>query len=318
MGSRTVATLHVTNGDSVVYLFKKAGILGTHVPWRDVLHEGPVPSGMSLEATSEVRAEYVAMRQYAAPIKAFRDFQTRDAAIRRSPEFEEIVLWFEHDLYDQLHLLQILHVLSEMAIEPGRVSLVQTDHYLGMMSAEELTSYYPKRRSVTAATFASAERGWQALTSDDPENLLAASRSDFAGLGFMRAAFRRLCEEYPWTRDGLSRSERNALQAVSHGQGKTDELFRRAQSREEAPFLGDTAFFAILDELRRDPAAIEDDNGTLVPTALGRRVLAGDADRFEANPRERWIGGVRIASDVPIRWDDDGAAFRYGKKAVDS
>ena len=58
----SVNTLHVTNGDSVLHTWKKAGLLGTHLPWRDILHEGPVPANMTLEALSRVRADYLASR----------------------------------------------------------------------------------------------------------------------------------------------------------------------------------------------------------------------------------------------------------------
>ncbi|MBV8198439.1 MAG: DUF1835 domain-containing protein, partial [Candidatus Eremiobacteraeota bacterium] len=144
--TRTVATLHVTNGDSVVYLFRKAGILGTYLPWRDALNEGPVPAGLSLEATSNVRAEYLASRGFGAPIKIIHDFQTRDALIRKAGEYEEVVLWFEHDLYDQLQILQVLVTLDELALEPGRISTIQTDHYLGSMTADEIAPLLPRRR----------------------------------------------------------------------------------------------------------------------------------------------------------------------------
>jgi len=42
--------LHVTNGDSVLAVFREAGIPGTYLAWRDVLHDGPVPQTASLDA----------------------------------------------------------------------------------------------------------------------------------------------------------------------------------------------------------------------------------------------------------------------------
>src|SRR5690242_9640504 len=88
-------SLHVTNGDSVLYSWKKSGLLGTHLAWRDVLHEGPVPAGKTLEELSRIRADYLAGRGYGNAIKIHRDFEKRDAVIRRAKEFEEVVLWFE-------------------------------------------------------------------------------------------------------------------------------------------------------------------------------------------------------------------------------
>ena len=318
MTARTAQTLHVTNGDSVVYLFKKAGILGTHLPWRDILHEGPVPAGLSLEELSRVRATYLATRGLGSPIKLLHDFSARDATLRRAPEFEEVVLWFEHDLYDQLQVAQVLAELDAMNLDPGRISIVQSDEYLGRMVADELVGLFPKRRTVTGATFASAVRTWNAFTSPNPRDLEDHAKTAIPGLPFMRPALHRLFEEFPWVADGLSRSHRQALQAVSQGPARNDELFRRAQAREEASFLGDSAFNAIVEDLKRSPALIEGEEGFLEPTALGRRVLAGDADVLAEGPLDRWIGGVHLVGTDAPRWDDDAATFRTPLGTVDS
>ena len=307
---RTAATLHITNGDSVLYVFRKAGITGTHVAWRDALNEGPVPAGLSLETMSSVRAEYLAARGLGNPIKIFHEFAARDAQLRKAGSFQEVVLWFEHDLYDQLQLLQILTALDALDLEPGHVSMIQSGEYLGTMTVDELLPLFPRRRTVTAATLKSAARGWTRVTSPSPGDLFAGAQEDAIGLPFLRAALLRLCEEYPWRRDGLSRSQRQALQAVARGPGNDAELFRRAQSHEEAFFLGDSAFARLVEDLRDDRAPlIEGEPGSFVPTALGRRVLAGDADWLEALPLDRWVGGAHLESSSAIRWDDDAARF---------
>jgi hypothetical protein len=311
MPSRTAATLHVTNGDSVLYLFKKAGITGTHLAWRDALYEGLVRPGV-LEETTTYRAGFAAARGYGNPIKIIHDFQRRDEQLRRAAEFQEVVLWFEHDLYDQLQILQILTALEQLELEPGRISIVQSDQYLGTMTADELSPLLARRRTVTAATFRSARRAWERFTSESPLDLFVASKEDAIGLPFLRAALQRLCEEYPWTRDGLSRSQRQALEAVAQGPARDQELFRRAQAREEAAFMSDGTFAKIVDDLRASPAPlIESDGDVLALTALGRRILAGDADWLESAGIDRWIGGVHLHSASATRWDDDKMQF-YG------
>ncbi len=318
MSGRTADTLHITNGDAVIYTFKKAGILGTHLAWRDILHEGPVPAGLTLAELSRVRGSYLATRGHGNPIKLLHDFEQRDALLNRAREFAEIVLWFEHDLYDQLHVAQLLPLLEAMKLPAGSTSIVQSGEYLGSMTADEISAFYPKRRVISSATYAAAQRVWDAFTSPDPHALRTQSEKDVPGLPFMRSALQRLCEEYPWTRDGLSRSHRQALEAVSHGAARKEELFRRAQAHEEAPFLSDAVFYSMLQELREDPALIEGEEDALVPTALGRRVLAGDADRIEAAPIDRWIGGVHLQGQNVVRWDEDSSTFRFVEQAVDS
>lgn len=303
---RSAATLHITNGDGALYLLKKAGVLGTHIAWRDALNEGPVPSGLSLEETSELRARYLAERGFGNPIKLIHEFERRDVQVRRAGDFDEVVLWFEHDLYDQLQLLQALTALEELDLEPGRVSVVQTDHYLANMTVDEITPLLPKRRTATPAIFKSARRSWERFTASSPSELLAAAGEDAIGLPLLRSALQRLCEEYPWKRDGLSRSQRQALYAVTQGPARLEDLFSRAQAREEAHFQGERAFELMLQDLARgDGAIIEEEEGRLVPTALGRRVVAGDADWLDERPIDRWIGGVHLLPGNVTRWDDD-------------
>lgn len=285
-------------------------MLGTHVAWRDALNDGPVPAGLSLEETSALRARYQAERGYGNPIKLIHEFERRDEQIRRAAEFDEVVLWFEHDLYDQLQVLQTLTSLEELELEPGRVAVVQSDHYLSGMTVDEIVLLFAKRRTATPAIFKSARRSWERFTSDSPSDLFAAAGEDAIGLPYLRAALRRLCEEYPWKRDGLSRSQRQTLYAVAQGPGRPDELFARTQAREEAYFLSERVFERMLEDLAAgDSALVEGEEGMLVPTVLGRRVLAGDGDWLDCRSIDRWIGGVRLLPENLTRWDDDAARF---------
>lgn len=316
MSGQRAASMHITNGDAVVYLFRKAGIVGVHLPWRDTLHEGPVPPLASLEQLSALRGGYLAERGYGKPIKILHDFEARDAAIRRAGEFGEVILWFEHDLYDQLQIAQILVTLDALRLEPGRVSLIASDQYLGSMTADEIAALHPKRRVVTSAGFDAARAVWRAFTAEEPQALLELSQRESAGLPHMRAALGRLCQEFPWTRDRLSRSQRHALEAVAQGPAREQELFRRAQAREEAPFLGDTSFSAILRDLAAGPQPlIELEAELFVPSALGRRIMAGEGE-WTAAPA-RWIGGVDLA-ETPYVWDDDARRFKTDERAVRS
>ena len=308
-------SLHITNGDSVLYTWKKAGLLGTHLAWRDVLFEGPVPAGLSLEELSRVRAQFLCDRGYGNPIKIHHDFEKRDATLRRASEFDEVVLWFEHDLYDQLHLLQILTTLRDMGMGSGSVQLVQSDQYLGTLVAEELMSLFSKRRFVTSATSDAAARAWNAFTSGDPAALQTASFDRFAGLPYLHDAFKSLCEEYPALSSGLSRSQKHVLEAAAQGTASAEELFKRSQNREEAAFMGDMSCYRVVADLSAQPAPLlaQLENGYDV-TVLGRRVLGGDADWLDQKPLDRWIGGVRLTSEHHWRWNETANAFEKAEK----
>lgn len=315
----SVNTLHVTNGDSVMHLWKKAGLLGTHLAWRDVLHEGPVPDGMPLEDLSRIRADYLASRGHGNAIKLHHDFEKRDAIIQRAEEFEEVVLWFEHDLFDQLHVLQILAVLQEQGLGAGAVQLIQSDNYLGMLSADEVMALYPKRRFLTSVMAEGAAKAWRAFTGSSPEKLEAAAQERYVGFPFLNAALRRLCEEFPASGSGLSRTQKHVLEACARGARQKEEIFRRSQAREEASFLGDSSCFAHIDDLCAQPAPLLStlDAGYEL-TVLGRRVLAGDADWLQYQPLDRWIGGTHLHAQNSWRWDEATERMVQGDAALQS
>ena len=50
--------LHITNGESVS--ISQTGLPGSVIYWNDILHDGPVPAGLSLEELSRLREEFLA------------------------------------------------------------------------------------------------------------------------------------------------------------------------------------------------------------------------------------------------------------------
>jgi hypothetical protein len=306
----SVNTLHVTNGDSVLYTWKQAGLLGTHLSWYDTLYEGPVVSSLSLEELSNVRADFLATRGHGSAIKIHRELDKRNAVIRRAGEFDEIVLWFEHDLYDQLHLLQILAVLQEQGLGAGHVQLIQSEQFLGMLSSDEIMSLLPKRRFLTTAMSEGVAHAWNGFTSQSPQALLEAAERRYVGLPFLNAALKRLCEEYPATGSALSRTQRQLLEACAQGARRKEDLFRRSQAREEAAFMGDSVCYAHIGDLCNPSAPLLSEvEGGYEVTVLGRRVLAGDADWLEEAAVDRWIGGVQVTSERGWRWDEAAGKF---------
>jgi hypothetical protein len=313
-------TLHVTNGDSTEHSLRQTSFVARVVVWRDVLHEGPVPDVGDAELR-EVRARFLAEADHAAGIvEVGRDFEARDAALAAGRE-GQYVLWFEADLYDQLQIAQILARLAALGVAPERITLICIGEYLGIahfgglgeLSPEQLEGL-PAAAAVplTDDALALAARAWAALRAPDPRGLAEVVAARSPELRFMPEAFDRLGREYPWTRDGLSLTERRLLAAVADGADTAGEAFVRGAARESRPYLGDTWAFAALERLgRADVPLVSAGAGTVdrhTPLSLtdaGRRVLDGAADHVELNGVDRWIGGVHLVGrEVPWRWDD--------------
>ena len=329
-GATAGSTLHVTNGDSAGHTLERTTLGGRVLSWQDVLHEGPVPD-VPRRQLHRVRAEFLSACGWGSKTALFRSLERRDdelvAALR---DRRHVVLWFEHDLFDQLQLLQILSAAAETGFEASRLELVVVGafpgrasfHGLGELSASELETLWQGRVQSTAELAAAAHEAWSAVRAPDPTRLAEVASVALPGLPHLAPALRRLLEELPAVADGLSRTERQALHVLSAGPRELNDVFRLAQAEEEAPFLGDTWFFRALGELGR-PAQrlVETVTGEPVPeppplgepagygqvqvqlTERGRAVLAGDADRIELLGIDRWLLGTHITRAAVWRWD---------------
>jgi hypothetical protein len=280
-GPVSAEPVHVTNGDSVACTLRRSNLGGEVIVWRDVLHEGRVPPA-DPATVRRARAAFLAQagRREAQAILA--DLEAADAALIAALEDEhETVLWFEHDLHDQLQLIQIL---ARIADHPQRASarLVSIDRYpghprfagLGELSAEELAALWPLRLPIGNDTFALAGRAYDALRQPDARGLLALLDGPLPGLPYLAAAIRRLLEERPWITSGLPRSERQILSAVASGASTRAAVFAATWQMEEAPYAGDSWIFRRIDDLvGRDRPLLGRDGNRLVLTPAGRAAL---------------------------------------------
>lgn len=319
--------LHVTNGDSAGDTLRQTPLGGAVLPWQDTLHEGPVPA-LPRRELLRARADFLAECGWGSRQALLASLERRDRQLLDAlRDGAQVVLWFEHDLYDQLQLIDVLALAhtEEIAPElivvgsfPGRPSFAG----LGELTASELETLWPSRVVATPAALEAGAAAWTAFRSPDPTGLAEWATRDDAGLPFLAPALRRLLEELPAPGSGLSGTERRALEAIAAGARTSPAAFLAAQQLEDAPFLGDAWFFRTLSALGQGPSRlVETDEGEILPpppplgddqrfarlqlrlTPAGERTLRGEADRVELLGVDRWIGGTHVTPNTLWRWD---------------
>jgi hypothetical protein len=322
--------LHITNGDSAAGSLRASSLPGVVLPWRDLLHDGPVPAGLALAELQPVRARFVADQGWGVYDDALADFQRRDAMLTNASGEDEIVLWFEHDLYDQLQLLQLLDWYAAHPPQ-GKLSLICIGAHpeaaifygLGQLTPAQLAALCPQRHTVTEAELTLSRAAWAAFRSPDPTALERLLEGDTSALPFLRAALTRHLEEFPDSQSGLALSEKNILRVVAGGAESPRDIFRAAQQSEEAPYLGDWPVWARLATLAEGPTPLVAQLGgspilpleqypptvdflaqRLAPTEAGRAALPGQLDWIAAHGIDSWRGGTHLRSpDEVWRWD---------------
>lgn len=328
----TPRLLHVLNGDSVRMTLEHSSVPGAFAVYADVLHEGRVLRETDTAALREVRARFIADGGYAEYGEAIATYERWDAQLGAFANYDEVVLWFEHDLFDQLLLIRHLDWFSRRSLGSTKLSLIcigefpgfDNFHGLGELGPDQLASLLGTRQRVTSDQIALGVRAWQAFTAADPTALATLARESSAVLPFLPGALVRFLEEYPAVGNGLPRTERHLLELLSEAPRTLGRLFPEYQRCEERVFMGDSVFWDRIRGLARSttPLVRFDGNldtgpdlppGALSITDAGRDVLAGRADWVRLAGYDRWLGGVHLTAtlggDVQWRWDRAGQAL---------
>src|SRR6185369_11662679 len=137
-----------------------------------------------------------------------------------------LILWFEHDLFDQLALMQLLTWVRDRLPRTKPVTLVCIGSFpghpefkgLGELTPDELASLLEARQRLSEPQYALAEHAWRAFREATPEGLENILHGDTSVLPYLAAAVTRFLQEYPGTADGLSRTERRLLE-LAKGDG---------------------------------------------------------------------------------------------------
>jgi hypothetical protein len=332
-------TLHITNGDYAGDLIKESLGLDSILIWRDVLEDGPCPRTASLQEFSEVRAHFLSERGWLSIDEIRKGFHERQLQLDTYTEYDSILLWFEHDLHDQLHILQCLDWFSSQKQLDTPIELICIDHFqgiepfrgIGQLTAEQIPQLLLYKKKVTEQMLVYSSSGWAAFCSSDPRQIEACIRSD-GSFAYQREALFRHLQEFPWVGSGLNRTEQQILELMTGGVKTPMELFVDNMKKEQWLMYGDWSFWVVLEKMSSGniPLISVGDGSPFIPqlhmkskenvktvrfrlTEYGKAVLAGNCDWIRESGHRSWRGGVELGHGCPDwRWDQDNQCLRLG------
>ena len=316
----------ITNGQSAVEALRLAGVNEPILPWDDVLYDGPVPAVENHSDLSAIRAGHLASLGWGTLGNIQAQFEQRDHQLADLRE-DRLLLWFEHDLYDQLQLIQILHGCATGCWDAKPVEIICKPAYIAETDPAQLAQQYKHPEKLSDTQLMAGVEAWQAFTAEVPTPLEVLAESREYPLPFLPAAFYRLLQFYPDARSGLSMLEEGMVQDIMKGVSTPGALFLSAQQREKAKFMGDWSFFIRLDRLVRGGVvegikpyqapfevrgAIHPDflDQTFRITEKGEGLLNGEVNFRSTYPdAEQWIGGVCLTKSN--LWLREGNKLRH-------
>ena len=298
--------VHVVNGDSTADSLALAELPGEIRVWADALDRGPLLP-VSDNEHYRVRGEALAARLGGAASDHAAKLAAYDRGVDEAAAAEELVLWYEHDLFDQLALVRLIARLARRGAT-AHVTVVSIDRHpevptfigLGQLTPTQLAELWPRRAPLSRDAVDEAIAAWIAITANDPRALPLLMRR-IKALPFLAGAIERHLEDFPDATSGLSRTERQVLAAVARGEHEEHKLLAASHAGDPRYPLTDTNIHDVLATLRAcelitgEPAQI---------TSQGRQALAGAFDRVHERGIDDWRGGVHLQGRGPVwRWE---------------
>ncbi|MBD1382250.1 DUF1835 domain-containing protein [Metabacillus arenae] len=302
--------IHIVNGDVVGN--KIVDLEGDLIVWREMYDFGPLGLSWSKEEFIKKRAEFFEEKLCIPSSFFITNCQAQNRLLRDLPRTEEIVLWFEHDRYDQTMLMYLLEELMSNGFR--KLSMVSIDQYpgitpfygLGRLSSNQLKGLVDLRKRISAEQVKEAITGWHAYNSKDANDIEKWIVTENHSLPYLLQTMKNYRNYFPSSKTGLNEVEFLALYLIQQGIDQFKELFKKITERRINDGLSDLHFAAILNELMRGEQpllvsneklpnfSIPESNAELEITTAGLDVLKGRRNRMDVVGIDWWVGGVHL------------------------
>ena len=250
--------LHITNGDSFTQKLRTLKLKGDIITWREMLCEGKTETNVGSESFWKTRFEFL-HKHYKVSKSWFVEKTLKEyRSLCNHKQQDQIILWFEYDLFCQVNMLAVLSWLKTHR-RYAEISLVcsgkedTTDKLYGLseLSDEQLMKLYENRIQLSQNDIEFADYVWQLYCSDNPirlENLMDFSQYQFE---YLSEALQAHLRRFPTIRNGLNEMENRILELSSEYKPKSkQELVGTALQNQGYYGFGDTQYERIVNNLK--------------------------------------------------------------------
>ncbi len=289
--------LHITNGDNFTEKLKNLNLKGDIITWREMLCEGKTETNVGSESFWKTRFEFL-NKNYKVTKSIFIEKTLKEyRSLCNHKQQDQIVLWFEYDLFCQVNMLAVLSWLKANR-KYAEISLVcsgkedDTDklYGLGELSDEQLLKLYENRTVLTQDDVEYADYVWQLYCSDNPirlENLQDFGQFQFE---YLSEAVKAHLHRFPTIKNGLNALENSVLDySLSKKPKSKVELLGGLLKNQGNYGFGDTQFERILTTLK----PLYTSFNPVKLSRKGKAVLEGKTNYYSTiRENDAYLGGA--------------------------
>ena len=273
-------TLHILNGDSTAEIFSKSNNKGDILVWREMLCEGGLHADVGSDAFWKKRYTFFEEEMSITRLEYYDKIIKELIKIEEIAKYNEVVLWFEYDLFCQINLLALCTYLLKYYRKDIRYFLVCTGYEKDKNDLQTLSDYssndyeelFKNKIKLTRHNLLFAQRGWQLYVENNEENLKEFDVDQCSKFKYLQAAIHQHLQRFP-TKNGLNQIENKILEIVNTENIDKKTLIKTLlvwQRKETIYGFGDSQYLLYLNKLA-DYIAVKNEIITL--NAKGKELI---------------------------------------------
>lgn len=215
-------TIHVLNGESTARIFAKSSIKGDIVVWREMLCEGLLHKDVGSDEFWLKRYAYFENEVGISKLEYFDKTIKEIIKLEDVSAYNEVVLWFEYDLFCQVNLLALcVYLLKDFRKDinyylvcPGKVDGKDQLQSLSDFSPEEYKILYQNKTKLTKNNLMFAEACWNVYVKNNAEQLKQFNFNKTPKFQYLPQAINQHLKRFPGE-NGLNQIEIKILKTIS-------------------------------------------------------------------------------------------------------
>lgn len=224
-------SLHITNGDSTTKrLMELEWVQGSFLIWREMLCEGPTVKKVDQKESIEVRKQFLKKYYKISGGDYDSKFISELQKLEDLSAFDEIILWFEYDLFCQINMIAALSLLLRKNTENIPVYLVcsgkikNEDRLIGLseLTDKQLMDHYFRKKLLSLDDIEYADYIWTLYCESDPKKITGQIKRG-SNFEYLSISLRAHLQRFPNMLTGLNVLEHNILEMINSYQIKNLE-----------------------------------------------------------------------------------------------
>ena len=254
-------TLHVLNGDSTAKILEKSKIKGDVVVWRELLCDGPLHKNVGSDEFWLNRYTYFETEIGVSRLEYFDKTIKEIVKLEDLSGYNEVVLWFEFDLFCQVNLLALCTYLLDNYVKKTSYYLVCVGKENGKDKLQSLADYfseeyrnlYENKISLSKTSLEYAKECWSVYVENSFEKLKSFDFNQSSKFKYLQLAINQHLNRFP-SENGFSQIENKILKIINSNLFSSKEIVKNLliwQELETVYGFGDVQYFQYLNKLEK-------------------------------------------------------------------